>query len=223
MADVAVVPVRFEIRWSDLSTQEDVLMATATLRIGPADHGRAMTLEEYLDAEVEPGCRCELARGIIEVTNVPNDPHGEVVYHLYLALGVYDRAHPGLIRRFGGSGEFQFVLPAMVSGWNPDVAVVLQGTPKDDRGRRPASFAVEVVSEGAEARERDYITKRVEYLAYGLREYWIVDPDLRRVAILVRDGDAWIERVVEDDGLAESLVLPGFAVRLSELWAADSE
>jgi Uma2 family endonuclease len=198
-------------------------MATATLHIGPADHGRALTLDEYLDAEVEPGYRCELARGIIEVTNVPNDPHGEVVYHIYLALGAYDRTHPGLIRRFGGAGEFQFVLPAMVSGRNPDVAVVLQGTPKDDRGRRPASFAVEVVSEGAEARERDYVTRRVEYLAYGLREYWIVDPEQRRVAILVRDGDAWVERIVEGDDSAESLVLPGFVVPLSELWAGESE
>ena len=38
-------------------------MATTTvaLRIGPADHGRAMTLDEFLDAEEEPGYRYELA------------------------------------------------------------------------------------------------------------------------------------------------------------------
>ena len=126
-------------------------MATATLHISAADHGRALSLEEYLDAEVEPGYRCELARGVIEVTNVPDDPHGDVVYHLYLALGGYAHTHPGVIRRFGGSGEFQFLLPAMVSRRNPDVAVVLHGTPRDERGRRPASFAVEVVSDGAEA------------------------------------------------------------------------
>jgi hypothetical protein len=36
-------------------------MAIATLRLGPTDSGRAMTLREYLDAEVEPGYRYELA------------------------------------------------------------------------------------------------------------------------------------------------------------------
>ena len=43
-------------------------MATVTtpLRIGPADHGRAMTLEEFLDADVEEGYRYELAQGVLE-------------------------------------------------------------------------------------------------------------------------------------------------------------
>jgi hypothetical protein len=31
------------------------LMATATLRLGPTDHGRTMTPKEYLDVEVERG------------------------------------------------------------------------------------------------------------------------------------------------------------------------
>jgi Uma2 family endonuclease len=198
-------------------------MATATLRLGPADQGRAMTLREYLDADVEEGYRYELARGVLEVSEVPNDPHGVIVFKIYCALALYYQAYPGRIYRFGGGGEFQFLLPEMISGRNPDVAVALQDTPEDARGRRPASFAVEVVSEGSEARERDYVTKRQEYLAYGLAEYWIVDPRQRRVTILVRDGDDWTERVVKGRGSATSAVLPGFAVPLADLWAGTTE
>jgi Uma2 family endonuclease len=194
-------------------------MATATMRLGPADTGRAMTLDDFLDAEVEPGYRYELARGVLEVTNVPNDPHGVLVCYFYNALAAYWRDHPGVIYRYGGAGEFQLLMPGMVSGRNPDVAVSLHATPKGPRGRRPAALAVEVVSEGPEARERDYVTKRHEYLAYGLSEYWIVDPEIRRVTILVRDGDIWVERVVEGEQIAESAVLQGFTVRLAELWA----
>ena len=106
-------------------------------------------------------------------------------------------------------GEFRLWLPGMVSGRNPDVAVVLQGAPKDIRGRRVPALAVEVVSAGGEA--RDYETKREEYLAYGLLEYWIVDPQARKVTVLVRDGDAWVERVFQGDQPIASLVLPGFA------------
>jgi Uma2 family endonuclease len=195
-------------------------MATATMRLGLADHGRAMTLDDYLDAETDHAYRYELARGVLEVTNVPDDPHGEIVCFLYCALAEYRLAHPKIIHRFGGAGEFQLILPEMISGRNPDVAVVLGGTPKDRRGRRPASLAIEVVSEGEAARERDYVTKRHEYLAYGLREYWIVDPSLRRVTILARDGDAWVESIVGDGQQAASVVLPGFVIEPAALWAA---
>ncbi len=198
-------------------------MATATdrLRLTPADHDRAISLDDYLDAEVENEFRYELARGILEVTNSPDDPHGEIVYHFYLALSAYHQANPQSIRRFGGAGEFHLTMPAMISGRNPDVAVVLRGTPKDPRGRRPASFAIEVVSEGEEARYRDDVTNRQEYLLYGLREYWIVDPELRRVTILVRDGDTWVEKVVTGEESAASVALPGFVVRLADLWPQD--
>ena len=54
-------------------------MATATLRLGPADRGRRLTLNEYLGAEVEEGYRYELARGVLEVSEVPKDPHEVVV------------------------------------------------------------------------------------------------------------------------------------------------
>jgi Uma2 family endonuclease len=185
-------------------------------RIGPADHGRPMTLEEFREAEEEPGYRYELARGVLEVTEVPNDPHGLIVFNLYQLLALYYQAHPDVIFRYGGAGEFRLWLPGMISGRNPDVAVVLRGTPKDKRGRRPPALAIEVVSEGGET--RDYETKRQEYLVYGLREYWIVDPLLRRVTVLYREGDIWAERVFQGDQTIESLVLPGFAGRVADLW-----
>jgi Uma2 family endonuclease len=66
--------------------------------------------------------------------------------------------------------------------------------------------------------ERDYRTKREEYLAYGLLEYWIVDPIERKVTVLTRRGDTWAEAVFRDDQVIVSLVLPGFATTVVELW-----
>ena len=60
-----------------------------------------------------------------------------------------------MIRRYGGGSEFRLWLPTLISGRNPDVAVVMRNTPRDWRGRRPPSLAFEVVSPGSEARERD--------------------------------------------------------------------
>jgi Uma2 family endonuclease len=186
------------------------------LRIGPADHGRAMTLEEFREAEELDGYRYELARGVLEVSEVPNDPHGVVVSNLYDAIGGYRRAHPGVILRCGGGNEFRFWLPHMVSGRNPDLGVVLRGAPKDWRGRRLPTLAAEVVSHSSI--KRDYEVKREEYLAYGLLEYWIVDPLKLIVTVVTRHGDAWSEAVFRDEQVIVSLIVPGFATTVAELW-----
>jgi Uma2 family endonuclease len=187
------------------------------LRIGPADRGRTMTLEEFLDADVVEGYRYELARGVLEVNQVANDPHFQVVFNLYNGVGRYHRDHPGIILRFGGGNELQLVLPRLISGRNPDLGVVLRGAPRDWRGRRVPALAAEVVSRGSV--ERDYVTKREEYLAFGLMEYWIVDPLERKVTVLTRRGDTWSEAVFRDEQVIVSLVLPGFATTVAELWA----
>src|SRR3978361_1125666 len=112
-------------------------MATAAppLRISPADNGRRMTLDEFLDAEEEEGYRYELARGVLEVSEVPNDPHGLLVDVFASSVFDYRRPHPGRIFRSGGGAEFRLWMPGMISGRNPDYAVVLRGTPEDRRGR----------------------------------------------------------------------------------------
>ena len=189
---------------------------TALPRIGLAHRGRTMTLEEFLEAEVEEGYHYELSKGVLEVSEVPNDPHGDVVCNLYRVVARYDAQHPRFIRRFGGGNEFQFLLPGMISGRNPDLGVVLRGAPKDGRGRRIPALAAEVVSRGSI--QRDYHTKRQEYLAYGLLEYWIVNPLERKVTVLTRHGDVWHEAVFRDDQVIASLVLPGFATTVAELW-----
>jgi Uma2 family endonuclease len=189
---------------------------TTTLRIGPAENGRTMTFEEFLKAEEVEGYRYELARGVLEVNQVPNEPHGVVVSNLYRAAGRYADQHPAHIFRIGGGNEFQFLLPGMIAGRNPDLAVVLRGAPKDWRRRRVPALAGEVVSRGSI--HRDYVIKREEYLAYGLLEYWIVDPLERKVTVLTRRGDVWHEVVYRDDQVIASLVLPGFATTVAEHW-----
>jgi Uma2 family endonuclease len=104
----------------------------------------------------------------------------------------------------------------MITGRNPDLGVVLRGTPKDWRGRTGPALVTEVVSRGSV--NRDYQSKREEYHAYGLLEYWIVDPLKRQVTVPSRRGDVWHEAVFRGDQVIVSLVLPGFATTVAELW-----
>ena len=192
-------------------------MATVATRIGPADHGRKMTMEEFLEAEEEEGYRYELARGVLEVTHVPGPTHGQVVSNLYQIVVLYGQAHPGVILRLGGGSEFRLWLPAMVSGRNPDLAVVLRATPKNPDGDRSPDLVAEVVSKSSF--DRDHRAKREEYLAFGLQEYWIIDFLEKKMTLLARRGDTWVERPVVEGQPIPSLVLPGLAATVSDLWA----
>jgi len=190
--------------------RRDKPVASITTRIGPADHGRRMTLDEFAAADEEPGYRYELARGVLEVSNIPGEPHAIIVCNLYRMIVHFELAHPGVLHWFGGGAEFRFLIPEMDSARHPDAAVVLRATPKGAHGRRPPALAVEVVSRRGE--HRDYVAKREEYLAYGLQEYWIADPLAQKLTVLIRQGADWSESVYRGDAPVRSAVLPGVAV-----------
>ena len=111
-------------------------MATTNIRIGPADHGRRMTLDEFRDAEEEPGHLYELARGVLEVTEVPGDNHGQIVHNLHEALSQYRREHPDQILRFAHGSDIRLIIPELDSDRNPDLAIVFRGAPLNVRGRQ---------------------------------------------------------------------------------------
>ena len=193
-------------------------MATVTLTLGPHDIGRRMTLEEYCRADFEEGYRYELGRGVLEVTKIPGTRHNQVVCNLYRAIARYEVIQPRAILRYGGGNESHFWIPELVSGRHPDFAVVLRPEP-GVRNKNPVpSLAAEVVSRRSV--QRDYVIKREEYLIYGLPEYWIVDLWLRKLTLLIRDGDAWAEQVLTDDAVPiPSVVLPGLTTTLGDLGA----
>jgi Uma2 family endonuclease len=197
-------------------------MSTVKLRIGPADHGRTITLEEFREAEEEPGYLYELARGVLEVGEVPGDEHGQIIDNLHEAFSNFRRGHPGLIRRIAHGSDLRVIIPELESDRHPDLALVFFGASLNTRGRQIPALVCEVVSPGARARRRDYEEKAEEFLSLGIGEYWIVDPKNRIVTILElrRDGDApaWSERVFKGDDVITSTLLPGFQVTVSQLW-----
>jgi Uma2 family endonuclease len=80
-----------------------------------------------------------------------------------------------------------------------------------------ADLAVEIIS--PDDRDRDTVTKRAEYAATGLLEYWLVDPPAATVTVLILDGEVYRERGVFGRGsAATSALLVGFGVDVSALF-----
>ena len=79
---------------------------------------------------------------------------------------------------------------------------------------------MEVVSQGAENRQRDYVEKRREYAEAGIAEYWIVDPQDRKVTVLTLDGQQYREHGLFGAGEnASSALLAGFQVAVDDVFA----
>ncbi len=203
---------------------EDDPMSTVSLKIGPANHGQRMTLAEFHEAEAQEGYLYELARGVLVVTDVPRTWHWQIVDNLHEMFSAYRRAHPGAIVLIGHGSDARYIIPVLESDRHPDLAVVFPGASRMDVPYMKEPFplpelAVEVVSRGKRARRRDYEEKREEYLAIGVREYWIVDPERRQVTVLSRqDGPSWSERVFQGDEAIVSGLLPGFDATVADVW-----
>jgi Uma2 family endonuclease len=73
---------------------------------------------------------------------------------------------------------------------------------------------VEVVSPSD--RLADVLEKVEEYLTYGTRLVWVIDPEARK-AIVFRPGQP-PETVGADGTLSGEDVLPGFVLRLARIW-----
>lgn len=181
------------------------------------------TEESYLSVVDTLGGYVELNDGCLDFPPMPSLRHQFILEFLFDQL----RQHLKQSRTAGRA----VASPFPVRLWNgqfrePDI-VFLRPEQITNVDRQPtgADLAIEIVSPGEEARERDFETKRAEYAQARIAEYWIVDPEARTIHVLTLDG-------VEPDGTyrvhgeftsgetATSLLLDGFRVAVDAVFRA---
>ena len=80
----------------------------------------------------------------------------------------------------------------------------------------PVDLAAEVISLGG--RNRDRIDKRDLYEQYGIKEYWLIDPEAQTVEVLHLENGRYQLFVRAIPGqVAASKLLPGFDIPVTEL------
>jgi Uma2 family endonuclease len=160
--------------------------------------------------------RYELVNGVLIVAPIPSAGERSPSDELYHLLRLYQTGHPQ------GSS---------LDGMLPEQYIHLAGSRRRaDRviwaglGRLPdpdkdvPSIAVEFVSNRTRDRTRDYEEKRREYLAVGVKEYWVIDRFERTMTVFRQPPAATAEEVVPAEATYRTPLLPGFELPIARLF-----
>lgn len=191
--------------------------------VGPQDHGKPMTLAEFDHAEVQEGYLYELGRGAVIVSDVPGKKHLAAVQALRRALAKYDLSHPGRIHTLASSNECKLLVNRFESERHPDLTIYKSAPPDspDIWSTWIPEIVIEVVSPGSE--KRDYEEKPEEYLAFGVQEYWIVDPAKERMLVMRRTGGRWANFTFGPIDVCTTPILPKLSLELAPVFQAARE
>jgi Uma2 family endonuclease len=192
--------------------------ATATkakLALGADSAGMYLTPEEF-DAitEYDENYRYELIHGVLVVSPVPLEAHEDPNDELGGLLRNYRDDHPK-------GGALDATLPNRCVRVNSSRRladrVIWAGLGRQPRPKKDLpTIVVEFVLAGRRNRLRDYETKRDEYLAVGVQEYWVVDRFQRTMTVSRASGE---ELKITEKKAYRPPLLPGFVLPLARLLA----
>src|SRR5438128_1891311 len=99
---------------------------TTMVKLGPGDHGRPMTLDEFHAADATEGYQYELIDGKLYVSPLPDLPQNRVEEWIAFALRLYARAHPEVINYV--STKARVFVPGRPGVTNPEPDVTAYHT-----------------------------------------------------------------------------------------------
>lgn len=173
------------------------------------------TVERAL-AELPPDARWEIDEGRLELHEPTAPYHAAAMTRVTMLLGQFVTAeHLGQVL-CGDPGFWLGRAPDTLRA--PDVAFLSHErlaaiTDPDTFAEVAPDLAVEIVFPSDRA--ADVRRKAAQYLAFGVRSVWILDPRRRRMEQYVAGGGT--RTFAADDAEVEDPVLPGFHCRLADL------
>lgn len=188
------------------------------MRVEQAEPKVPMTVEEFDQLPDVPGWQFELAEGVLIEMPTPGAVHNHIVNVLNVLLFLFVRERNLGVVYGDNMGYVLYRGPDDVR--IPDVSFIswrrIPGgiIPKGSWQASP-DLAVEVVSPSDSPREVH--RKVLRYLDTGVQLVWVIWPDERTV--MVYPADRAPRELDERDELDGEDVLPGFRVRVSELFA----
>lgn len=175
-----------------------------------------MTLDEFDRADFEDGWRYELIHGVLIVSPIPLENESDPNEELGHWLRGYGESHPEGKALDATLGERTVKTP--LNRRRAD-RVIWAGLGRLPGRKEVPTIIVEFVSSGKRDRTRDYEEKRDEYLAIGVKEYWVIDRFEHTMTVFTWQLGEVRTQVFRKSQTYTTKLLPGFALSLTRLFA----
>ena len=178
--------------------------------------GIELSLDDWIALpEDEPG---ELVDGQLVEEEVPSYAHEFLVVLFARLLGDWFIPRGDLV----AGSDVKFVV-GPDRGRKPDLTVYFPESPFPPAHGPvsvPPDIAVAIVSPTPRDGRRDRVEKLAEYAAFGIRYYWLVDPQMRSLEVLELGADGrYAHAVGESVGVIENVPgCAGLEIDLEALW-----
>lgn len=174
-----------------------------------------LTYEDYC-ALPDDGLRYEIIDGALFSEPSPRRAHQEAAFRLATLLDAHVRA-----RRLGKVYIAPFdVILDRTTVVVPDVVFVSRdrlGIVADRGVEGAPDLVVEILSPGTARRDR--VAKLNEYARYGVRHYWLVDPEAKTLeALELAEGAYRLLTAVAGEADFRPVLFPELTISLRELW-----
>ena len=190
---------------------------TALPKLGPGCAGMEMASEEFDEIDdFEDGFRYELIRGVLIVSPSPLEEERGPNEELQYLLRRYQEDDPR-----GEALDATLAEHTILVGSNRRRAdrAIWTGLGRMPHPRQDApTIVVEFVSADRRDWIRDYVEKKREYLAIGVREYWVIDRFRRTLTVFRQTAENLAsEEIVPESRSYQTPLLPGFELHLRRL------
>ena len=180
------------------------------------DERRPISLAEWAMLDDESG---EYVDGWLEEEEMPSFEHELVVAWLIHMIRSWLAPRGGFV----GGSEAKYAVRSN-RGRKPDVSAYLPGSRKPPRQgiiETPPDIMIEVISPSPTDGRRDRVIKLNEYAAFGVRWYWILDPQLRSLEVLELGQDGrYVHALDATAGMLASVPgCEGLTLDLDALWS----
>lgn len=185
---------------------------------------KRLTLEEYLNRDHRSEKHYELVAGSLYEMPPESPLNAEIAIKLLLIFAQFVPT-PRLLRckdtEIVVSGSRTTVRLPDLMILTEELADILYDTGRSTimSDMPPPALVVEVVSPGKVNQDRDYRYKRSEYAARGIAEYWIVDPQINKVTILVLNEGLYDENIFAGDNAIASPLFPQLQLTANQMFS----
>jgi Uma2 family endonuclease len=183
---------------------------------------KTLTVEEFWELCHSPeyaGRRLELVEGVIVEMTPTGGEHGETTVDLTLLVGNFVKRNK--LGRLSGAETAYILYKSPDPGQKDTVRAPDLGFVRLERAPEPfgpgfiplvPDLAVEIISPSEKV--GDVEQKLRDYLRFGVRLIWMIYPGSHVMVY----SHGMVQRLIGDDQLDGEDVLPGFSVRVSEIF-----